>query len=57
MRVENHDLDFKDSKDSHQALEGESAQAGAVGNHNCGDMAAEYAFQKGFKHVALLVEA
>jgi hypothetical protein len=57
MRVENHELDFNVSKDSLHVPEGEATQAVAVGNHNCGDMAAEYAFQKGFKPGALPVEA
>jgi hypothetical protein len=55
--VENHDFDLRVLKKLLQQLEGEAAQAVTVGNHNFGDMATEYAFQKGLKLKTLPGEA
>jgi len=40
---------LKESKEGLHKFESEATQAIRVGNHNFGDMAVEYAFQKGFK--------
>ena len=45
------------AKDLLHEFECKATQAVAVGNHNLGDKAVEYAFQKGFKAGALPVEA